>query len=185
MDSNQNNSSINIKMVPRFLEDEYDSNSNAANTSSNPQNYIPQEYNNPDFQQNYIPQDSNNLDFLPQDTPYNFTQAQTINPAQSNTTISVSPTWAKPTIILMSIFQFLFVIKEIIVLNCKCWKGIAYVHIDEVLVLGLSILFFLSFFEKFNIDPVIRTLVTSLIWFIGTLLRVFSFSSDRLILYLH
>jgi len=79
----------------------------------------------------------------------------------------------------MSIIQFLFVIIEIIVLSSKGWMGIVCIHIDEVIVLGVSILFFLSYFEKFNINPVIRTIVVVIAWFIGTVLRSFSFSSER------
>ena len=67
MDLNQNYPNTNIEMVPRSSED--DLNSNKTGPALNSQDYIPKEYNNPDFQQNSIPQDPNNPDYRPQDTP--------------------------------------------------------------------------------------------------------------------
>lgn len=175
MNPSQNYPNNSIEMMPKSSEDEAYSSSN----TTTPQNYIPQGYNNPDFQQNYIPQNPNNPDFQPQDTPYNSNQPYPTNPTQPNITTPSSPTCPKIVILVMSSIQFLFVIIEIIVLSAKGWMGIVCIHIDEVLVLGVSILFFLSYFEKFNINPAIKTIVVVLVWFIGTGLRVFSFSSDH------
>ena len=191
MDSNQYNPNTNIEMVPKSSEDEVNS-YNTATPASNPQNYIPQEYNNPDFQQNYIPQeynnpgyqpnyipqDPNNPNFNPQNIPYNNNLSQPMNPAQP-TTNSNSSVCPKCALMVMSIIQFLFVLIEIIVLSCKSWLGMVTIHIDEVLILVVSILFFLSFFDKFNINPVIRTLVVIVVLLAGILLRVFSFSKER------
>ena len=49
MDLNQNYPNTNIEMVPRSSED--DQNSNKTGPALNSQDYIPKEYNNPDFQQ--------------------------------------------------------------------------------------------------------------------------------------
>jgi hypothetical protein len=190
MDSYQYNQNTNIEMVPRSSEDGVDSYSNTTTPGSNPQNYIPQEYNNPGLQQNYIPQgynntglqqnyipqDPNNPDFNPQNTPYNYNQPQQMNPAQPTT--SKSPICPKCAIIVMSIIQLSFVIIEIIVLSCKGLMGMVTIHIDEALLVGVSILFFLSYFDKFNINPVIRTLIFIVVFFIGIVLRVFSFSDE-------
>ena len=188
MEPSQNYPSTSIEMMPKSSEEEAYSSSNETTS----QNYIPQGYNN---QQNYIPQNPNNPDFQPQNTPYNSNQPYPTNPAQPyptnpaqpyptnpaqpNITTPASPVCSKILLIVMSIIQFLFVIIEIIVLSSKGWMGIVCIHIDEVIVLGVSILFFLSYFEKFNINPVIRTIVVVIAWFIGTVLRSFSFSSER------
>ena len=191
MDSSQYNPNTNIEMVPKSSEDEVNS-YNTATPASNPQNYIPQEYNNPDFQQNYIPQeynnpgyqpnyipqDPNNPNFNPQNIPYNNNLSQPMNPAQP-TTNSNSPVIPACALMVMSIIQFLFVLIEIIVLSCKSWLGMVTIHIDEVLILVVSIIFFLSFFDKFNINPVIRTLIVIVVLMDGMVLRPFSFSEER------
>ena len=69
----------------------------------NSQDYIPKEYNNPDFQQNSIPQDPNNPYYRPQDTPYNSNQSQQINPAQPNTTDQPTPYCPKCVLLVMAI----------------------------------------------------------------------------------
>ena len=192
MNSNQNSPNTNIEMVPISSKDEVNSNCNAATPASNPQNYIPKDSNNPGFQQNYIPQDPNNPGFqqiyIPQDPnypnfnpqiiPYYYNQFQPMNPAQP-TTNSNSPVCPKCALMVMSIIQFLFILIEIIVLSSKSWLGMVTIHIDEGLILVVSILFFLNFFDKFNINPVIRTLVIIVVLLAGILLRIFSFSKER------
>ena len=193
MDSNQYNPNTNIEMLPRSSEDEVDSNCNASTLGSNPQNYIPQEYNNPGsnpqnyipqeynnqgFQQTDFPQDPNNPNFNPQNIPYNYNQSQPMIPAQP-TANSNSPTCPTCALLVMSIIQFLFVLIEIIVLRCKSWLGMVTIHIDEALLLVVSILFFLSFLDKFKINPVIRTLIVIVVMMAGMALRAFSFSRER------
>jgi hypothetical protein len=177
MDLNQNYPNTNIEMVPRSSED--DQNSNKTGPALNSQDYIPKEYNNPDFQQNSIPQDPNNPDYRPQDTPYNSNQSQQINPAQPNTTDQPTPYCPKCALLVMAIIQFLFVIIEIIVLSCEGWMGMVTIHIDEVLIIGIAIIFSLSSFDKININPVIRTLLFIVVMFAGIILRIFSFSRER------
>lgn len=177
MDPNQNYPNTNIEMVPRSSEDESYSSTTAQVLP--PQDYIPKEYNNPDFQQNSIPQDPNNPDYRPQDTPYNSNQPQPTNPAQPTTTDPGTPYCPKCALLVMAIIQFLFVLIEIIVLSCKGWMGMVTIHIDEVLLIGISIMYALSSFDKFNINPVIRTLLFIVGMFAGIILRVFSFSQER------
>ena len=174
MNSNKNNPNTNIEIVPISSKDEVNLNCNAATPASNPQNYIPQDPNNPGFLQNYIPQDPNNPNFNPQIIPYYYNQFQPIPIINSK-----SPVCPKCALMVMSIIQFLFILIEIIVLSYKSWLGMVTIHIDEGLVLVVSILFFLNFFDKFNINPVIRTLVVIVVLLAGILLRVFSFSKER------
>ena len=182
MDSIQNTQSTNIEMVPRGSDDIY-SYSNTAIPVSNPQNYIPQQYNNPDFQsQNYIPQQyNNNPDFQSQDIPYNSNQSQPDpnNPNQLNMTSNNNPKCGKTALLVMFVIQILFILIEIIVLSCIGLMGIIFIHIDEALVLGVAILFLIKYIDKCYMHPVVLTLMSVIVWFIGIPFRAISFSKGN------
>ena len=57
--------------------------------------------------------------------------------------------------------------------------NIILIHVDETLVLVVAILFLLKYIDICYIHPVVLTLVSVLIWFIGTPLRGISFSSEN------
>jgi len=57
--------------------------------------------------------------------------------------------------------------------------GIIFIHIDEVLVLGVAILFLIKYIDKCYIHPVVLTLVSVLVWFIGIPFRAISFSKGN------
>ena len=113
-------------------------------------------------------------------TPYNSNQAQPypINPIQPNAVDSQPPVCGKTPLLVMFIIQILFLIIEIIVLISIDLMGLVSIHIDEVLVLCVAILFLLKYLEVFSINPIILLITTILIWFIGSILRVFAFSAE-------
>ena len=68
----------------------------------------------------------------------------------------------------MSIMQFLFIVIEIIILIVKKWIGIILIHIDEASILIVSILFFLSYFDKCKINSKLRTVLTDLVFLLAS-----------------
>ena len=172
--------------IPKPIENEFNSDSNAPIPAQNSQNCTPQEYNNKNFQsqpyfnnpnqpysnctiqaQVYSNNPSQPYSYCtnqPQDYPYNRNQQNKVFISSSNSTL-------KLTFLIISIILFLFVVIEIIVLIVNKWIGIILIHIDEAAILIVSILFFLSYFNKCKINPKIRTYFTGVILFVGFVMR--------------
>ena len=146
------------------IENEFYSNSNAPLPAQFPQNNTPQENNNLVFQLQSYPYETE------KPYPYNQDQSQPYKYTQPNTyqqNSSCSPSIRKFFLLLMSILQFLFVVVEIIILIVNKWIGIIIIHIDEGAILFISILFFLSYFDKCKINLISRNILTGIVWFAG------------------
>ena len=155
--------------IPKPIENEINSDSSAPIPAQNAQNYTPQEYNNqnnqPQVYSNNPSQPYSYCTNQPQDYPYNSIQPY---PLQKNQAlISSSNSTLRLTFLIISIIQFLFVVIEIIVLIVNKWIGIIFIHIDEAAILVVSILYFLSFLDKCNINPKLRSVLTGLVMFVG------------------
>ena len=154
---------------------------NVPQPISYPLNTPPQNY-NPDFPQGY--QQPYNPNIPPQgyQQPYNIDQGYPYN----QTTIiqhqqypyrSTPAICGKTTLLVMAILQFLIIITDIILLaKVDYGSGTPFIIVDDVGILAVSVLFFLSFLFNIpnkdeKINGLIRSLVTVLVWFIGFALR--------------
>ena len=83
-------------------------------------------------------------------------------------------------LLVMAILQFLIIITDIILLaKIDYGSGTAFIIVDDVAILAVAILFFLSFLLNIpnkdeKINGAIRSIVTVLVCFIGVTLRGFS-----------
>jgi len=183
MDSNLVTPNYNNEQVPKPIENDYNSNSNAPIPVQNPQYYPPPPgFDNPNVQPQAYPYNPNQPYPYPnspgaypynpnQPYPYNINQPQPYNyppyPYHQNQVSTCSPKAMRIAFLVMSIIQFLFVVIEIIVLITNGWMGIILIHIDEGAILVVSTLFFLSFLDKCEINNILRTVLTGAVWFIG------------------
>ena len=159
--------------IPKPIENEINSDSSAPIPAQNAQNYTPQEYNNQNNQTQIYSNNPNEpysyCTNRPQDYPNNSNQPY---PLQKNQVlISSSNSTLKLTFLIISIIQFLFIVVEIIVLIVNKWIDIIFIYIDEAAILFVSILYFLSYFDKCKINPKLRTVLTGVVMFIGFGLR--------------
>ena len=182
MDSNLVTPNYNNEQIPKPIENEFNSNSNAPLPAQTPQNCPPPGFDNPNFQQQAYPYYPNQPYSNPnqpqpypynpnQPYPYNMNQPQPYNyqpyPYQQNQISSCSPKARRIAFLVMSIIQFLFVVVEITILTLNGWMGIILIHIDEGAILVISILFFLSFLNKCEINNKLRSILTGVVWFVG------------------
>ena len=182
MDSNLVTPNYNNQQIPKTIENEFNSNSNAPTPAQNPQDCPPPGFNNQNFQPQaypYYPNQPYPYPNQPQPYPYNPNQPYPYNPNQpqpynyqpnpypQNQYFSCSPKFMKLAFLITSIIQFLFVIVEIIVLIVKGGMGITLIHIDEGAILVISILFFLSYLDKCEINNSLRSVLTGVVWFVG------------------
>ena len=182
MDSNLITPNYNNQQIPKTIENEFNSNSNAPSPAQNPQDCPPPGFNNQNFQPQAYPYYPNQLYPYPNQPqpypynpnnpyPYNSNQPQPynyqLNPYPQNQYFSCSPKFMKLAFLITSIIQFLFVIVEIIVLIVKGGMGITLIHIDEGAILVISILFFLSYLDKCEINNSLRSVLTGVVWFVG------------------
>jgi len=158
MDSNLVTPNYNNEQVPKPIENDYNSNSNAPIPVQNPQYYPPPPgFDNPNVQPQAYPYNPNQPYPYPnspgaypynpnQPYPYNINQPQPYNyppyPYQQNQVSTCSHKAMRIAFLVMSIIQFLFVVIEIIVLITNGWMGIILIHIDEGAILVVSTLFF-------------------------------------------
>ena len=159
--------------IPKPIENENNLDSSAPIPAQNAQNYTPQEYNNQNNQTQIYSNNPNEpysyCTNRPQDYPNNSNQPY---PLQKNQVlISSSNRTLKLTFLIISIIQFLFIVVEIIVLIVNKWIDIIFIYIDEAAILFVSILYFLSYFDKCKINPKLRTVLTGVVMFIGFGLR--------------
>ena len=155
MDSNLITPNSNNEQIPKPIENEFNSNSNAPTPAQNPQDCPPPGFNGQNFQPQAYPYYPNQPYPYPsqpqpynpnQPYPYNPNQPQSYNyqpsPYQQNQYSLCSPRAKRLAFLIMSIIQFLYVVVEIIILIVNGWMGIILIHIDEVGILVVSTLFF-------------------------------------------
>ena len=155
--------------IPKPIENEINSDSSAPIPAQNAQKYTPQEYNNqnnqPQVYSNNPNQPYSYWTNQPQDYPYNSNQPYLFQKNQA--LISSSYSTLKLAFLIISIIQFLFIVIKIIVLIVNKWIGIIFIHIDEAAISVVSILYFLSYSDKCNINPKLRTVLTGVVMFVG------------------
>ena len=181
----------NNEPISKPIENEYNSNFYASTPAQNPQNYPPQDYNNQNFQpqaynnnpnQPYSysikPQVYNNPNSTqpysyctnqPQNYPYNSIQPNSYQPNQAYRSSSTKT--KNLPFLIMSIIQLVFVVVELIILIVKKLFPILLIHIDEVAILIISLLFFLSYLNKYEINSRLRCFFTGFVWFVGFAVR--------------
>ena len=172
--------------IPKPIENEINSDSSAPTPAQNAQNYTPQEYNNQNNQTQIYSNNPNEpysyCTNRPQDYPNNSNQPY---PLQKNQVlISSSNRTLKLTFLIISIIQFLFIVVEIIVLIVNKWIDIIFIYIDEAAILFVSILYFLSYFDKCKINPKLRTALTGVVMFIGFGLRGIAMSINNELIFI-
>ena len=136
-------------------------------------NIPPQGYQQP-YNPNIPPQGYQQPYNIDQGYPYNQT---TIIQHQQYPYRSTPAICGKTTLLVMAILQFLIIITDIILLaKVDYGSGTPFIIVDDVGILAVSVLFFLSFLFNIpnkdeKINGLIRSLVTVLVWFIGFALR--------------
>lgn len=165
---------------------------NTQNSNQYPYNATPQEYYNPNQNPNSYPSSPYPPQvypyYPPQSNPYNPPQAYPYNPnvvnqfPYNNEIIDNPLTSSRPNmcirsmLLVMSILMFLFLIAEISVFNSLgIYYDNVFVIIDEIGILVCAILFLISFIfscnNKVGINPIVRTVITVVVWFLGAALR--------------
>ena len=182
MDSNLVTPNYNNGQIPKPIENDFNPNSNAPLPAQNPQNFSPPENNNQIYQPPAYPYYPNNpypypnrdqtYPYYPnQPYPYNPNQTPPFSyppyPYQQNQNSLCSPRARKLAVLVASIVQLFFVIGELTILIVNRWMGIILIHIDEGAILVVSTLFFLSYFDKCKINPIVRTVITGIVGFVG------------------
>lgn len=166
-------------------ENNFNSNSNynAPVPVMNPQNSNQYLFNAPPqgyYAPNFIPNSYPSSPYPPQGYPYN---QNAVNQIQSNNELTVNPLiYQRPNgciknmLLVMSIIMFLFLIAEITIFNSLgIYFDNVFVIVDEIGILVCAILFLISFITKERnvINPIMRSVITGIVWFVGFGLRGF------------
>ena len=145
-------------------------------------NAPPQGYYNPYLPPNHYPYYPN----APQAYPYNPNVIGNQFPYNNNTVgVNAVPNplvsyrlnnFIKGMLLVMSILMFIFLISEILYFNLlgKYTENI-FIIVDEVGILVVAILFLISFIfncnNKDGINPIVRTVITCIVCFVGIVIR--------------
>ena len=155
---------------------------NPENTPKYPYNAPPQGYYNPYPPPNPYPYYPN----APQAYPYNPNVIGNQFPYNNNTVgVNVVPNplasyrpnnCIKSMLLVMSILMFIFLISEILYFNSLgIYTENIFIIVDEIGILVVAILFLISFIFSYNnkdgINPIVRTAITVIVWFVGFAIR--------------
>ena len=163
MDTNLISPNDNNEPIQKPIGNEFNPNTNALIPEQNPQNITP-------------PQGNNNQDFQTQSYPnYPNQSYNQPNPNQPNKFFSFSPNVKKYAYLVMSIIQFLYVVIELVILIVNNWIPIPLFHLDELGILVVSTIFFLTYLDKFKISPILRHLLTVIAFSVGVIMRIMAF----------